>query len=128
MRLHHVQVSIPGDGLDAARAFYGDALGLVELPRPDGLPTSGCWFSIQDADGRETAQLHASVEEPFRPALRAHPALMLDDVAQLEALGAKVEASGAELSWAERHTAPGLERFHCRDPFGNRVEVLAPAS
>ena len=31
MRLHHVQVSCPPGGEDAARGFWVDALGLVEV-------------------------------------------------------------------------------------------------
>ena len=31
------------------------------------------------------------------------------------------------VSWAERHSFEGFERFHTRDPFGNRVEVLTPS-
>ena len=30
MRLHHVQVSCPRGGKNAARSFYGDVLGLPE--------------------------------------------------------------------------------------------------
>lgn len=32
-----------------------------------------------------------------------------------------------EVSWAERDTFEGYIRFHARDGFGNRVEVLTPA-
>ncbi len=40
MRLHHVQVSCPPGGEDAARAFYGDALGIPEVAKPHDIDTT----------------------------------------------------------------------------------------
>lgn len=48
-------------------------------------------------------------------------------MAGLEQRGASIEQAGFEVSWAERETLEGFVRFHCRDGFGNRVEVLTPA-
>ena len=69
------------------------------------------------------AELHVGVEEPFVPARRAHPAFLVDDLARV---AASVSAAGGEVDWSERHTWAGFERFHVRDPHGNRVEVLQP--
>ena len=45
MRLHHVQVSCPVGGEDAARRFYADALGIPEVAKPPVLAArGGCWF------------------------------------------------------------------------------------
>ncbi len=69
MRLHHVQVTCPPGGEDAARQFYGEALGIPEVAKPPALAgRGGCWFR---GDGVE---VHVGVEEPFSPALKAHPA------------------------------------------------------
>ena len=126
MRLHHVQVSIPQDGEDSARRFYGEALGLTEVPKPPSLAgRGGCWFRAFDGD-RVTAEIHLGVDSPFVPAKKAHPALVLDSVQALEELGSRVEACGFEVYWADRYTFEGYERFHCKDPFGNRVEILSP--
>lgn len=46
---------------------------------------------------------------------------------KLEQLAGRIAGGGFELSWADRDTFDGYVRFHCRDAFGNRVEVLAPA-
>jgi hypothetical protein len=64
--LDHVQVAAPPRCEAAAREFYGELLGLVEVEKPDSLRgRGGVWFQ----------QLHVGVEEEFRPARKAHPAL-----------------------------------------------------
>lgn len=128
MRLHHVQVSMPRGAEEEARAFYRDALGLAEATKPAALAgRGGCWFRGVDG-GRVTVEIHLGVEEPFTPARKAHPALELGSVEELEQAAQRVQAHGFTVRWAERHTFEGYERFHCVDGFGNRVEVMAPAS
>jgi len=125
MRLHHVQVSCPPGGEDGARRFYADGLGLIEVAKPAALAgRGGCWFRSYDDRGEVAAELHVGVEEPFTPAGKAHPALVVDD---LEAVAARLEQHGFAVDWTERHTFDGFERFHTSDAAGNRVEVLAPA-
>ena len=120
MRLHHVQVACPPGGEDEARRFYGDGLEMTEVEKPDDLKArGGAWFR---ADGG--AEIHVGVEEPFVPARKAHPALVLDDVAELEDVATRLEAAGFEVDWSQRHTFPDHERFHTHDGHGNRVEVL----
>ncbi|WP_256839686.1 VOC family protein [Ornithinimicrobium faecis] len=124
MRLHHVQVSMPRGGEEIARAFYHGALGLTEVDKPDELAgRGGCWFRAFDRDA-VTAEIHLGVDDPFVAARKAHPALLLGSVDELETLGARVADQGFEVWWDERHSFAGYERFHCRDGFGNRVEVL----
>ena len=67
------------------------------------------------------------VEDPFAPARKAHPAFVLDEVADLEAAAERLLAAGGEVDWSQRGTFAGYERFHTFDAHGNRVEVLAPA-
>jgi len=126
MRLHHVQVSMPRGEEELARRFYRDALDLEEVEKPPSLRgRGGCWFRCI-RDGVVEAEIHVGVDDPFVPAKKAHPALVVDDVAELDALATRIEAAGFEVSRAERDTFEGHVRFHARDGFGNRVEVLAP--
>ena len=118
MRLHHVQVSCPPGGEDAARRFYRDALGIPEVAKPPKLAgRGGCWFR---ADGPHGAEVHVGVEERFVPAAKAHPAFLVDD---LDAVATRVAAGGFPLAWDEG-TFPPYRRFHTADGNGNRVEVL----
>jgi GNAT superfamily N-acetyltransferase len=113
-RIDHVQVAAPAGGEGAARAFYGDLLGLPELPKPERLRArGGVWFAVGDQ------QLHIGIEGSFAAARKAHPALAVPRAGDLSALAAKLEAAGRAVTW----DGP---RFHVDDPFGNRVELLAP--
>jgi catechol 2,3-dioxygenase-like lactoylglutathione lyase family enzyme len=111
--IDHVQVAAPPGCEAEARAFYGGLLGLEELPKPEALRArGGCWF-------RAGAQeLHVGVEEPFSPARKAHPGLVVDD---LDALSARLGAAGIDLSFDDG--IPGARRAHVSDPFGNRLEL-----
>ena len=126
MRLHHVQVACPAGGEPAARRFWVEGLGLTEVPKPDDLAgRGGAWFRSYADSGEVAAEVHVGVEEPFAPARKAHPALLLDGVADLEATTARLARLGFEVDWTERHTFPGRQRCHTRDAHGNRVELLA---
>ena len=120
--LHHVQVACPRDGEEAARAFYADGLGLVEVEKPADLRArGGAWFRAYGDRGDVLAELHVGVEEPFVPARKAHPAFVVDD---LDAVAARLREGGFEVDERERTTFEGYLRLHAFDPHGNRVEVL----
>jgi catechol 2,3-dioxygenase-like lactoylglutathione lyase family enzyme len=129
MRLHHVQVACPPRGEDGARRFYGEGLGMTEVEKPEALrDRGGAWFRAHDATGAITAEIHVGVEDPFAPARKAHPALVLDTVAALDAAGSRLEGLGFKVDRREQHTFPGHERLHTCDAHGNRVEILAPVA
>ena len=108
--LDHVQLAAPPHCEDAARAFYGDLLGLVEVEKPEPLRgRGGVWFE----------QLHVGVEQDFAPARKAHPALRVDD---LDGVAERLRAAGARVQWDD--ALPGVRRFYTQDPWGNRVELL----
>ena len=112
--IEHVQLAMPPGGEDAARGFYTGLLGLPERVKPAHLAArGGCWF---EAPG---VRVHLGAEQAFRPALKAHPGLLVDDLAAL--VGALI-AAGVEVVPDE----PADARAHCyiSDPFGNRIELL----
>ena len=129
MRLHHDQVACPRGGEDDARRFYADGLGLTEVEKPAELAArGGAWFRSYDATGAVAAEVHVGVEDPFTPARKAHPALVLDSPAELEAVGARLAGLGFEVDWSQRDSFPGHRRLHTFDAHGNRVELLAPVT
>ena len=116
MELDHVQLAAPPGCEDEARRFYGELLGLEEIRKPEPLlARGGVWFQL----GR--GQLHIGVEDPFRPARKAHPALRVAPE-RLEALAARLSAAGLTLQWDAE--LPGLRRFYVEDPWGNRLELM----
>ncbi len=113
--IDHVQLSMPAGGEALARRFYGDILGLSEIAKPPELAArGGAWFQCG------TLQLHLGVESGFRPASRAHPALLVSDLA--EALAA-LTSQGFEVKY-NCVLIEGFDRAFTADPFGNRIELL----
>src|SRR3990172_1360856 len=115
LSIDHVQLAMPRGEEDKARAFYVEVLGLVETPKPAQLAgRGGMWFR------GGSAQIHLGVEADFRPARKAHPALLVED---FERLIGRVRAAGDEAEVAQ----PGLggyKRARVFDPFGNRIELM----
>ncbi len=111
--LDHVQIAIPEDGEDAARGFFCGLLGFAEVPKPANLSPSGCWLTSG------AVALHIGVDPDFRPATKAHPAFLVDDLA---ALRERLEAAGCETR--DDKPVEGYERFFTSDPFGNRIELM----
>ena len=114
--LHHVQLAIPAGGEDDCRAFWSGVLGMRELDRPHVLAArGGCWFR---GGGLE---VHLGVEDPFTPARKAHPVVL---VTGLAGLASRLEAADVAVTWDGEF--PGHDRFYAHDPFGNRLEFLEP--
>ena len=123
-----MQVACPPGGEDVARLFYADGLGMTEVEKPEDLRgRGGAWFRSYDDAGAVAAEIHVGVEDPFHPARKAHPALVVADVVTLEATAARLRELGFEVDESQRRTFASYERFHAFDGHGNRVEVLAPA-
>jgi len=116
--LDHVQLAMPAGGEEEARLFYRDVLCFVEVEKPVPMQRSGgVWFR---SGGIE---LHLGVEADFRPGRKAHPGLRVDDI---DELASRLCAAGLVPEWDERY--PGMRRFYVADPFGNRIEILQPAT
>ena len=113
MRLQHVSVSIPPDGAERARAFYGGVLGLEErdvLPKLD--PSRFIWYR---AGGDCEVHLMLTGEAPPGG---PHFCLAVDDI---DSVRARIEAAG--ITTRDGTEVVGRRRFTCRDPFGNLIEL-----
>jgi catechol 2,3-dioxygenase-like lactoylglutathione lyase family enzyme len=114
--IDHVQLAMPaGPGAEArAEAFYAGLLGLPRVTKPAQLARrGGCWFE------RGPAKVHLGVEEGFRPARKAHPALVVSDIT---ALCDRLDAAGHPTRRSE--DVPGKPQWYVDDPFGNRIELI----
>jgi len=115
---HHVQLAMPRGSEETAREFFGGLLGMIELAKPPELAArGGCWFR----GGRW--EVHLGVEADFRPARKAHPGVLVDD---LDALAARLVRADVPVEW--NGNFPGHRRCYAHDPFGNRLEFLEPAT
>src|SRR4051812_19696228 len=101
---------------ERARAFFVGVLGMSEIDKPPVLAArGGCWFR---GGGLE---VHLGVEDPFIPAKKAHPGLL---VVGLREVAGALERAGHAVTWDDDF--PGHDRFYAADPFGNRLEFLEP--
>ncbi|MHB1511563.1 MAG: VOC family protein [Acidimicrobiales bacterium] len=115
-KIDHVQLAMPAGGEGAARGFYAGLLGITEQQKPEPLAKrGGCWFENGDL------KIHLGVEAEFRPARKAHPALLVDD---LLALVAQLRA--ADVPVRDDEPLEGYRRVYVDDPFGNRLELMEP--
>lgn len=113
--LDHVQLAMPAGREADAEAFYCGVLGMTVLAKPEPLASrGGRWF----ASG--PVQVHLGVDPDFRPARKAHPAVVVED---LDALILTLEAAG--VAWRDDRDLPGVRRGYVDDPFGNRIEIIA---
>jgi catechol 2,3-dioxygenase-like lactoylglutathione lyase family enzyme len=114
VRIDHVQLAMPAGGESEADGFYVGLLGLQRRPKPPAMAArGGRWFSSGDV------KIHLGVDPDFRPARKAHPALVVDD---LGALTATLAAAGVDLR-PDTELA-GVQRGFVDDPFGNRIELI----
>ena len=115
-RINHVTIAVPAGEHDKVRAFYGDLLGLEEIPRPAALNAvyDLMWFEFLDI------LLHVDFTPPWVvPAENRHLAFEIED---LPAVRRYLETHGATIR--EAVPMPDRERFYLLDPFGNYFELI----
>jgi hypothetical protein len=76
----------------------------------------GCWFAAG------STAIHLGVDDDFRPAKKAHPALVVRGLADLTAV---LEAAGVPVR--QNPDQPPGAGCYVDDPFGNRIEMINAA-
>ena len=113
--IEHVQLAMPAGREAEAREFYSKLLGLPETPKPPELAKrGGIWFESS------SVKIHLGVEADFRPARKAHPALLVRD---LRSLVVRLRESRVDVV---EEQLEGHYRVYVADPFGNRIELMEP--
>lgn len=113
--LHHAQITVPEGFEDAARNFYCGLLGLPEIEKPKQLlGRGGFWLDLNGV------QIHVGTEAGVeRAKTKAHLAYEVSDLERVRNL---LDNAGFKTSLGS--DIPGIHRFECRDPFGNRLEFV----
>ena len=112
--IDHVQLAMPQGREQEARAFYSALLGIPEVPKPPRLALrGGAWFE----DGN--LKVHLGVDSDFKPARKAHPGLLVQDLAVLVE---RLREAGYEV--VNDDPLEGYYHVYVDDPFGNRLELL----
>ena len=113
--IDHVQLAMPAGREDEARDFYSRLLQIPEKPKPAELAKrGGAWFE------NGAVRIHLGVEADFRPARKAHPALLVRD---LRGLVERLRQAGVQVV---DDALTGYHRVFVSDPFGNRLELMEP--
>jgi catechol 2,3-dioxygenase-like lactoylglutathione lyase family enzyme len=116
LRLQHTSIPMPADGRDAARRFFGQALGMTEVLPPSSLDRDRLvWFQA-GSDGHEIHLFEDA--ELSRKSSAQHLCLQVDDV---EAFRRRMAEHGVEVEETQAiHNRP---RFFVHDPFDNLIEI-----
>jgi catechol 2,3-dioxygenase-like lactoylglutathione lyase family enzyme len=113
-QLDHVQLAVPPGEEGHCDEFYVTLLGFHTLEKPPLLAArGGRWYQ------RDAVTLHLGVEGDFRPAKKAHPALVVDDYEEL-----LIRLSDAGFEVRSDESIPGTTRCYVDDPVGNRLELI----
>lgn len=114
-RIDHIQVTSTPELGDAMIFFYGQVLGLSEIPKPVSLPSVGAWYQLGKT------QVHIAPEsEIYNAQSRRHIAFEVED---LEAFRQHLQSLKVEII-PDRQPLANCDRFYLRDPAGNRIEIL----
>ncbi len=118
---HHVAIVVRDAA--AARAFYGELLGLEELERPAdvGERFAGAWYRIG------LLELHVFEQRDYSPpraAIGPHIAL---HTADFEHTMERLRARGCAFVFGPGRGDDGVARAILRDPTGNVVEITDAA-
>ena len=118
---HHVAIVVRDAA--AARAFYGDLLGLEELERPAdvGARFAGAWYRLG------AIELHVFEQPDYSPpaaAIGPHIAL---HTAEFDDFVARLRQQGCAFAFGPGRDERGIARAILRDPAGNVVEITDAA-
>ena len=110
--LQHVSSPFPDGEQAAIRRFYGEVLGLREVPPPASLESMRLvWFSAGPG-----LELHFFPGQPDPDAAR-HFCLDIEDLAET-----RRDLAAAGLEPYDDIPIPNRPRFFCKDPVGNLLE------
>ena len=126
MRIQHCGLVVTD--LGRSRRFYGEALGLEEVPRPPNFTFAGAWFQCGDdqihllAEGDTTSSAGGPEHGPgAEVGLAHHLAFEVDD---LEAACARLDEHGVALFGGPMPRGDGVVQVFVLDPDRHVVELF----
>ena len=115
LAIDHIQLAAPTGCEEDARRFFGELLGLEEIPKPEPIRArGGVWFRIG------AHELHIGVDPNFAPARKAHPGFRAEGYDEVRA---RLLSAGIDVT--DDHAIPGVRRSFVADPWGNRIELIS---
>ncbi|EFA73395.1 VOC family protein [Cylindrospermopsis raciborskii] len=114
--IDHIQITSTPELEADMRFFYGQVLGLPEIPKPASLQGVSGWYQL----GNTQVHIGTEPEIPNIPS-RRHIAF---EVENLGTFREHLETLNVDII-PDRQPLTNCDRFFLRDPAGNRVEILA---
>ena len=113
-RIHHINLGVPPELIDAEGEFLVDVLGYrrAELD-PAAAQVGANWFDADDG-----TQIHLSPDPEHVAGRRAHTAIVVGD--EIDIIEKRLEAAGSSYDVGE---FGGRRLLFCADPAGNRFEL-----
>ena len=115
-RIHHASLCVTD--LERARSFYGEVLGLAEIPRPD-FPFGGAWYRAGGNEVHLIVLPEGTTPEIPLNAMHRHVGFAVGDVGEaseeLRARGYEVLGGGE-----------GATQAWVKDDDGNIIELIKP--
>jgi catechol 2,3-dioxygenase-like lactoylglutathione lyase family enzyme len=118
-QIHHVQIFVPKDLEQTAKHFYGEVLGLQEVPKPAAFKgLGGAWYQCG------ANQLHLSIMRRAKEAednhgSPRHVCYMVADLGEAERVLRQADVAII----ADDRPHDQWTRFFVRDPGGNYIEI-----
>ena len=126
IKLQHCSLVV--SDLDKSKKFYGDFLGMEEIPRSPTFTFAGAWFS---SEGREIHMIQAKdttapagLPDPGRgeqTGLATHFAFEVDDLAAMEA---RAQEMGVPIVGGPLPRGDGVHQMYLHDPDRYLVELF----
>jgi catechol 2,3-dioxygenase-like lactoylglutathione lyase family enzyme len=113
MAVRRIVANLAADRLDAAKAFYGDMLGMTIVMNLG-------WIMTFAADGSMAPQISVATEGGSGTPV-PDLSIEVDDLPQIHR---RMQEAGFEIEYGPVSEPWGVTRFYVRDPFGRLVNVL----
>lgn len=116
--------------VERSKHFYGQVLGMEELPRPANFTFPGAWFGqanfqihlIGEVEAGRAAQLHPGYRpDEIKIGYGSHFAFEVDD---LETTIQHLHSHGVEILGGPRPRGDGVQQMYVCDPDGYIVEFF----
>jgi catechol 2,3-dioxygenase-like lactoylglutathione lyase family enzyme len=126
MRLQHVGLIV--SDLERSRQFYGQALGLEEVPRPPNFTFAGTWFRFGGTEIHLLAEAHttggAGQGDAGPGAAKGMTHHLAIEVDALDAACAQLAENGVDLVGGPMPRGDGYTQVFFRDPDGHVLEFF----
>ena len=113
MAVRRIVANVAADRIEAAKTFYGDALGMKVVMDLG-------WILTFESDGAAAPQISVATEGGSRTPV-PDISIEVDDLAEVHQ---RMQAAGFNVEYGPVVEPWGVTRFYVRDPFGRSVNIL----